>query len=148
METLHALRLVRFCTLGQGGEEAAQVHPGGVAEDDGAGRVVCVQEGAEEGVEVVGRGGEVKPDGGEGGVNGGVEGWHAGDGGGVVDECSLEDADGGGCHGDFDRVVDVGDDHPPLGFGEVGQHGPGDGQAWRYRVDGERLAVSMGQLRR
>lgn len=45
--------------------------------------------------------------GGEEGVDVGVEGGHAGDGGRVRDESRAEDADGGGGHGDFDGVVDV-----------------------------------------
>lgn len=66
-----------------------------------------VQEGAQEGVEVVGGGGEVEPGWGEEGVDVGVEGGHAGYGGGGGDEGGAEDADGGGGHGDFDGVVDV-----------------------------------------
>ena len=68
---------------------------------------MLVEEFAEERVEVVGGGGEVEPGWGEGLVDGGVEGGHAGDGGWVVDEGAAEDADGGGGHCDFDGVVDV-----------------------------------------
>ena len=66
-----------------------------------------VKEFAEEGVEVVGGGGEVKPGGAEGLLDRGVEVGHARDGGRFVDESAAEDADGGGRHGDFYGVVDV-----------------------------------------
>ena len=102
-----AAPLVGLRPLRQGREEAAEIHPGGVAEDGGALWVVLVQEGAEEGVEVVGGGGEVEPGWLQGGGELGVEFGHPCDGGGVRDEGAAEDADGGGGHGYFDRVVDV-----------------------------------------
>lgn len=81
-----------------------------------------VAEGAEEGVEVVGGGGEVEERGVlEFGVEGCVELWHAGDGEGVFDaEGVVQDAEGGGGLGDFDGVVDVAYDCPAGWFGEVG----------------------------
>ncbi len=66
-----------------------------------------MQECAEEGVQVVGRGGEVEPGWVEGGGDLGVEFWHSGYGGRVRDEGAAEDADGGGGHGYLDGVVDV-----------------------------------------
>lgn len=101
------LALVGLRALREGGEEAAEVLPRGVAEDDGAPGVVPVQERAEEQVEVVRGGGEVEPGRVEGAGDLGVELGHPGDGGGVGDEGAAEDADGGGGHGYFDRVVDV-----------------------------------------
>lgn len=68
---------------------------------------MCAEEGEDEGVEVVGRGGEVEPDWVEEGLDVRVELGHSGDGGGVGDECGAEDADGGGGHGYLDGVVDV-----------------------------------------
>lgn len=81
-----------------------------------------VEEGAQEGVEVVGGGGEVEPGWGEGLVDVGVEGWHAGYRGGIVDEGAAEDAEGEGGHGYFYRVVDVGDYCPAFGGSEVSEH--------------------------
>ena len=75
--------LVRFGSLRQGREEAAQILPGSVAEDGGSLGVVLVEEGAEEEVEVVRGGGEVEPGWVEGGGDLGVEVRHAGYGGGV-----------------------------------------------------------------
>lgn len=107
MDLLHPAAFVRFGALGQTREEAAEVLPRGFAEEDLAGRVVGAEEGPEEGVEVVGGGGKVKPGWGEEGVDVCVEGGHTGDGGGRGDEGGAEDADGGGGHGDLDGVVDV-----------------------------------------
>lgn len=83
---------------------------------------MSVAECTEEGVEVVGRGGEVE----EGGVlefgfDVRVEFGHAGDGLGLFDaEGVAEDAEGGGGLGHFDRVVDVAYDGPAGGLDEVG----------------------------
>lgn len=107
MYLLDTAPLVSFGALRERGEEAGEVHPGCVAEYGGAFGVVLVQEGAEERVEIVGRGGEVEPGWVEGGGDLGVEFWHSGDGGGVGDEGAAEDADGGGGHGYFDRIVNV-----------------------------------------
>ena len=52
---------VFFCALGEGADEAGEIHPGGVAEDEGALGVVLVEEGAQEEVEIVGGCGEVEP---------------------------------------------------------------------------------------
>lgn len=93
--------------LRQGGQETGEVHPGCVPQEDGAGRVVGVDEGAEEGVEVVGGGGEVEPCWVQGVGDVGVELGHARDGLRVGDEGRAEDADGGRRHGYFDGVVDV-----------------------------------------
>lgn len=107
MDFLNAGALVSFRALGQGGEESAEIHPAGLAQEDGARWVVLVEEGAEEWVEVVGGGGEVEPGWGEGLRDVGVEIGHGGDGGGFGDEGGSEDADWGGGHGYFYGVVDV-----------------------------------------
>ena len=130
MNFAHAVRFVGLSVLLETGYEAAEILPGGVAEDDGAGGVVGGAEVAEEGVEVVGGGGEVEERwwvwlGGGGGGEGedaldvGVEFGHAGDGlRGFDREGGFEDADWGGGLRDFDCVVDVADDGPALLFGE------------------------------
>ena len=102
MNLLDAAPLVGFRSLREGREEAAQIHPRCVAEDRGAFGVVLVQEGAEEGVQVVRGGGEVEPGWVEGGGDAGVEVGHSGYGGGIRDEGAAEDADGGGRHGYLD----------------------------------------------
>ena len=101
--------LVGFCALRKGGQEAAEIHPGSLAEEDGSRGIVRVDEGMEEWIEVVGRGGEVGPYYGRGKLllDVGVELRHAWDRGGVGDESGAEDADWGGGHCDFDGVVDV-----------------------------------------
>ncbi len=66
-----------------------------------------VEEGAEEGVEVVRAGGEIEPIGVQEGLNVSIERGHAGDGGGVVNEGGAEGADWGGGHSCFDGIVNV-----------------------------------------
>ena len=87
-------------------------------------------EGAEEGVEVVGRGGEVEVCWVlELGFEVGVEFGHAGDWERALDaEGVVEDSEGGGGLGDFDGVVDVADDGPAGGFDEVG--GAFEAEGW------------------
>ena len=68
---------------------------------------MCAKEGPEEGVQVVGGGGEVEPGWGEERRDVCVEVGHAGYGCGVGDEGRAEDTDGGGSHGDFNGVVDI-----------------------------------------
>ena len=65
------------------------------------------QEGPQEGVQVVGRSGEVEPGRVEGPRELAVEGGHAGRRFGVGDEGCAQDADGGEGLGDFDGVVNV-----------------------------------------
>ena len=107
MQFLHTAAFISFGALGQAGEETAEILPGGFAQEDLAGWVVGEEEGAEEGVEIIGRGGEVEPGGGEEGMDVRVEGGHAGYWSGVRDESRAEDSDGRGGHCDFDGVVDV-----------------------------------------
>ena len=78
-------------------------------------------EGAEEGVEVVGRGGAVEVCWVlELGFEVGVEFGHARDWKCSFDaEGVVEDSEGGGGLCDFDGVVDVADDAPACGFHEV-----------------------------
>lgn len=83
MYFLYAASLVSLGSLREGGKEAAEIHPGCVAKYGGAFGVVLVQECAEEGVQVVRRGGEVEPGWVEGGGDLRVEFWHSGYGGGV-----------------------------------------------------------------
>jgi len=108
--------------LAKGRDEAAEILPGGVAQDEGAGGEVGCSEVAQEGVEVVGACGEVEE--GrvlEGFLQGGVELGHALDGQRFFDaEGVVQDAEWGGGLGYFDRVVDVAYDCPAGGFGEVG----------------------------
>ena len=104
---LHPVDFVRLRALRQAGQEAGEIHPRGVAQDDGAVRIEGAQEGAQEGVEVVGRGGEVEPCRVEGRVHVLVEGRHVGDWFRGADEGRAQDAGGRGRHGDFDGVVDV-----------------------------------------
>ena len=107
MQLHYSAGFVGFGALSQGGEQAAEVHPRGVAEDDRAGGVVGVEEGAEERVEVVGTGGEVEPGWVQERLDVGVEWWHARDRGGVVDEGGAEGANWGGGHCCFYGVIDV-----------------------------------------
>ena len=107
MDLIHAGDFVGLRALGQGGEDAGDVHPGGVAENDSSVRVVAVDEGTEEGVEIVWGGGEVEPVGVEKAFDVSVERWHAFDGSRIGDKGTAEDADGRGGHGDFDGVVDI-----------------------------------------
>ena len=107
MDFVHASAFVGFGTLTEGGEEAAKVHPGRVAEDDGSRGVVFVEEFAQKGVKIVRGGGEVEPGRVQGFGDLGVEVWHSWDWSRIVDECAAEDADGGGGHGNFYGVVDV-----------------------------------------
>lgn len=117
-----AVGFVLLCALAEGGDEAAEILPGGVAEDERAGGEVGGSEVAEEGVEVVRARGEVE----ERGVlelcfEGCVEFGHALDGQRFFDaEGVVQDADWGGGLGYLDRVVDVADDGPAGGLGEVG----------------------------
>lgn len=60
VDFLDAGDFVVLCPLRERGDQAAEVLPAGVAENDGALRVVIVAEAFEEWVEVVGRGGEVE----------------------------------------------------------------------------------------
>lgn len=66
-----------------------------------------MQERAEEGVKVVGRGREVEPSWVQKGLDVVVESGHGGDDLGVGQECCAEDTNGRGGEGDFDGVVDV-----------------------------------------
>lgn len=58
---LHSTDFVGLRALRQTGQEPGKIHPGRVAQDDGSAGVEVVQEGTEEGVEVVRGGGEVEP---------------------------------------------------------------------------------------
>ena len=60
MHLRDAVGFVLLRALAEGSDQAAEVLPGGVAEDERAGGEVFGAEGAEEGVEVVGGGGEVE----------------------------------------------------------------------------------------
>lgn len=123
MHFLDAIGLVLLRAGAQRSDQAAEVLPGCVAKDEGAGWEVVVAEGAEEWVEVVRRGGEVEPSWVlEFGFEMGVELRHAGDGEGLLDaEGIVQDAERGRCLGDFDCVVDIADDSPACGFCKVGR---------------------------
>ena len=107
MQPIHLTRLVRLCPLRQALQEAAQIHPAGVAKEDGAFGVVGVDEFAEEGIEVVRGSGEVEPCWVKGGLDVGVERGHGRDGFGGGEEGCADNADGRRGLGDFDGVVDV-----------------------------------------
>lgn len=107
VDFLHPAALVRLRALCERREEAAEVHPRRVAEEDGPGRIVFAHEGGEERVQVVGRRREVEPGRIKCGRDVFVERWHRRDRGRGRDKCGTEDADRRGCHGDFDRVVDI-----------------------------------------
>lgn len=91
MDLLHALALVGLRPLRQRGEEAAEFHPRGFAQEDRAGGIVRVDECVQERVQVVGRGGEVEPCGVEDFVDVGIERWHRGDRSRWVDKSGAED---------------------------------------------------------
>jgi hypothetical protein len=136
-----AIRLVLLGPLAEGGDEAAQILPGGVTEDQRAGGEVLFSEVSQEGVEVVGGSGEVE----EGGVlefgvflEGCVEFGHSGDGQGFFDaEGVVQDSERGGGLGYLDRVVDVAYYGPAGGGGEVGGAGEAEGgwQVCWYGLD-------------
>ena len=107
MQFFHAAAFISFGALGQASEEAAEILPRGFTQEYLTGWVAGEEEGAEEGVEIIGRGGEVEPGGGEEGMDVRVEGGHAGYWGGVRDKGGAEDSDGRGGHCDFDGVIDV-----------------------------------------
>ena len=115
LEFRHPVALVCLCTLRERREEAAQVHPGGIAEEDGPGWVVFAHEGGEERVQIVGRGREVKPSRIERGRDVLVECWHRFDWGGGRDEGGTKDADRRWRHGNFDCVVDICDERELWG---------------------------------
>lgn len=104
---------------------------------------MCGAEGAEEGVEVVGGGGKVEEGrGGEFGGEVGVEFGHAGNGQRLLDaEGVVQDSERGGRLRDFDGVVDVADDGPAGGGGEVGSAFEGEGG---WEVGGEALDLGGG----
>lgn len=134
VDLVDAVGLVSLGTLGERLEEAAEEHPGVVAQDEAAGLVMVVDELVEERVEVVGRGGEVEP-----GwvlkliVDHLVEFRHASNGFRFIGEGGLQDTDGAGGFRDFNGVVDVGDYAPAFRSGKVST--TSNVEAWNREVN-------------
>ena len=142
-----AVGLVGLRALGQRLQEAGEDGPGTVAEDEGARLVVLADKSVEEWVEVVGRGREVEPYGiAESVVDLLVELAHAWDGLGLVCEGCLEDADRVGGLGDLDGIVDVGDDAPSFGTGEVDMSGCAECRDLDFDIGAVRLVAATGEL--
>lgn len=107
VDLLHPRHLVLLRAERQAGQEAAQRHPGRVAQDDGAERVVPRAEVVEEAVEIVRRGREVEPCWLEELVHVSVQLGHAGNDLWIVDKGGAKDAERRRRHGHFDGVVHV-----------------------------------------
>lgn len=77
MQLYHLSDFVGLGAGSEGREEATDILPAGFAQEGCSRGIVRAQEGEEEGVEVVGGGGEVEPGWGEEGVDVFVEGGHS-----------------------------------------------------------------------
>lgn len=107
VDFLDALSLVNLRSARQRGQEAAQLHPGRFAQEDGPSRIVAVDELMEKRVEVVGRGREVEPSWLQDFRDVRVKRRHECHRGWWVDECRAENTHRGRSHGDFNRVVNI-----------------------------------------
>jgi hypothetical protein len=103
----HPFPLVCLRAPRQGDKEPAEVHPGGFAQEDGAGGIIRMDEVVQERVQVVGRGGEVEPCRIEDLDDVSIESWHGGDRSGCIDKGGAENSHWRGGHGYFDGVVNV-----------------------------------------
>ena len=98
MDLVHTAALVGFGALCQGCEKTAEILPRGIAKDDGAGWVVLMKEGAQEGIEVIWGGGEIEPRWVDQGFYPFVQLRHSKDWSGFRDKSAAEDANRGGGH--------------------------------------------------
>ena len=106
-----------------------------------------MDEPVEKGVEIVWRGGEIEP----GrvvklGVDDFIKLGHPGDGLGLVGEGGAEDADRASGLGDFDGVVDVRDNGPALGAGEVGMGSDAEAESSDFDVGAVGFVGAAGDL--